>query len=171
VAHSGKVGGGLLGVLKGAPFFCHVASCVPLMLLVCITTADVLARYLFRSSVPDAAEISGMLLGLCISLSLAYTTLKGEQVTFDLVVNRLRGRARIASDAVTLLLSGLLFATIAWQTVKRALDSMKAGEYVGAMEMPVWPAKAVFAVGCLLTAGVLLSLSIGAFRRLFRKTG
>ena len=130
---------------------------------------DVVARYVFASSVPDTAEISGMLLGLCISLSLAYTTLRGEQVRFDLVVNRLPAQARAVADVVTLLVSAALFALIAWQTVKRVLYSMKGGEYIGAMEIPVWPAKSVFAFGCLLTALVLAVLFGSALRRLLNR--
>lgn len=156
----------LLKLLGNVPRYCHLASCAPLMVLVCITTADVAARYIFASSVPDTAEISGMLLGICISLSLAFTTLQGEQVRFDLVVSRLPVRARIAADVITLLISAALFTVIAWQTVKRVLYSMKGGEYIGAMEIPIWPAKSVFAFGCLLTALVLAAMFACAVRRL-----
>ena len=132
---------------------------------------DVVARYVFASSVPDTAEISGMLLGICISLSLAYTTLQGEQVRFDLVVSRLPARARAVADVGTLLVSSVLFALVAWQTVKRVLYSMKGGEYIGAMEIPVWPAKSVFAFGCLMTALVLAALFASALRRLLSRQG
>lgn len=161
----------MLNVLRNVPRYCHVATFVPLMALVCITTMDVVARYVFASSVPDTAEISGMLLGICISLSLAFTTMRGEQVRFDLVVTRLPGRARIAADVITLLLSAALFAVIAWQTVKRVIYSMKGGEYIGAMEIPVWPAKSIFALGCLLTALVLAALFASAVRRLLNRRG
>ena len=129
---------------------------------------DVVARYVFSSSVPDTAEISGMLLGICISLSLPYTTLKGEQVGFDLVVNRLSARARVVADVVTLFVAAALFTLMAWQTVRRVLYSMNSGEYIGAIEIPIWPAKSVFAIGCLLTALVLAALFVSALRRLLK---
>jgi len=155
--------------LKALPRYCHVATCVPLVLLVIFTTADVIARYAFASSVPDTAEVSGMLLGICISLSFAFTTQQGMQVRFDMVANRLRGRVRLVAEIVTLALSTALFATIAWQTVKRVLYSMHSGEYIGAMEIPVWPAKAVFGLGMILTAFVLAALLGGALRRLLAR--
>lgn len=153
------------GLLKNVPRICHFASCIPLFVLVAITTMDVVARYFFRSSVPDTAEISGMLLGICISLALPFTTLKGEQVRFDLVVRMLPARARALADGIALFLATALFVLIAWQTVRRVLYSMSGGEYIGAMEIPIWPAKAVFAFGCLLTAVVLATLFVSALRR------
>ena len=110
-----------------------------------------------------------MLLGICISLSFAFTTQQGMQVRFDMVANRLRGRVRLVAEIVTLALSTALFATIAWQTVKRVLYSMHSGEYIGAMEIPVWPAKAVFGLGMILTAFVLAALLGGALRRLLAR--
>ena len=156
----------MLNVFKNVPRYCHLASCIPLLILVAITTMDVVARYVFKSSVPDTAEISGMLLGICISLALPLTTLKGEQVRFDMVVGMLPARPRAIADGIALFLGAVLFVLIAWQTVRRVLYSMNSGEYIGAMEIPIWPAKAVFAFGCLLTAVVLATLFVSAFRRL-----
>lgn len=152
--------------LEALPRYCHLASCLPLMMLVGITTADVVARYAFGTSVPDTAELSGMLLGVCISLSFAFTTSSGMQVRFDLVANRLRGRLRRACETITLALSTALFAIVAWQTWKRVLYSKESGEYIGSMEIPIWPAKAVFGVGAVLTALVLAALLVGSVRRL-----
>lgn len=156
-------------VLKNVPRLCHLASCLPLFILVAITTMDVVARYAFRSSVPDTAEISGMLLGICISLSLPFATMEGGQVRFDLVLNMLPRRARLIADAGTLLVSVALFVLIAWQTVKRVGYSMRGGEYIGSLEIPIWPAKSVFAFGCLLTALVLAALFVGTFHRLLNR--
>jgi TRAP-type C4-dicarboxylate transport system permease small subunit len=154
----------LLRFLGAVPRYCHVASGVPLLLLVAITTADVIARYLLASSVPDAAEVSAMLLGICISLSFAFTTYSGMQVRFDLVANRMRGRLRRACETAMLGLSTVLFAVVAWQTWKRVLYSKESGEYIGSLEIPIWPAKAVFGVGAVLTALVLAALLFASVR-------
>ena len=161
----------MLRLLKELPRYCHVASCAPLMLLVGITTADVVARYALGSSVPDTTEVSGMLLGICISLSFAFTTSQGMQVSFDLVVSRFRRRARVAAQVLTLALSTALFAIVAWQTGRRVLYSMQSGEYIGALEIPVWPAQAVFALGTILTALVLAALLVAALRQPGRQAG
>jgi TRAP-type C4-dicarboxylate transport system permease small subunit len=156
----------LFRVLKGVSRFCHLACAIPLFALVAITSADVVARYFLSSSVPDTAEISGMLLGICISLSLPYVTLLREQVRFDLVLGILPLRAQALADVVTLSVSTALFGLIAWQTVKRVLYSMSGGEYIGSLEIPVWPAKSLFAFSCLLTAIVLAALWVAALRQL-----
>lgn len=156
-------------VLKNVPRLCHLVSCLPLFILVAITTMDVVARYVFNTSVPDTAEISAMLLGICISLSLPFATLRQEQVRVDMVVNRLPARGRAVAEVVTLFVSTVLFALIAWQTIKRVLYSMNSGEYIGAMEIPIWPAKSVFAISCLLTALVLAALFVSALRRVLSR--
>jgi TRAP-type mannitol/chloroaromatic compound transport system permease small subunit len=156
----------MAAILRRVLRWCHLFSAVPILALVLITTADVIARYFLASSVRDTAEISGMLLGVSISLSLAFTTFRQEQVRFDLVVSRLPGRVRTAADILTFFVSAALFGLIAWQTLSRVLYSMRSGEYVGEMEIPVWPAKAVFAAGCFLTALGLVALFIAAVGRI-----
>ena len=156
----------MIRALKSVPRLCHLACAIPLFALVAITSADVVARYFMSSSVPDTAEISGMLLGICISLSLPYVTLRQEQVRFELVLGLLPLRARAVADVVMLSIGTALFGLIAWQTVKRVLYSMKGGEYIGSLEIPVWPAKSLFAFSCLLTAIVLAALWVAALRHL-----
>ena len=160
----------MIRALKGVSRLCHRACAIPLFALVAITSADVVARYFMSSSVPDAAEISGMLLGICISLSLPYVTLQREQVRFDLVLGTLPPRARALADTITLAIGTTLFALIAWQTVKRVLYSMMSGEYIGSLEIPIWPAKALFAFSCLLTAIVLAALWVAALRHFVNRS-
>lgn len=140
------------------------ASCLPLFVMIVLTSSDVVARYALSTSVPDTAELSAMMLGLSISLSLAHTTLNGEQVRFDLLLGRLRPTSRMIVDALNLLISASIFVLIFWQAVKRVGDSFGSGEYIGSMEVPLWPAKAVFALGCGLTALALVAALVASLR-------
>lgn len=148
---------------------CHYAACVVILLLVLVTTADVLARYVLASSVPDATEISGMLLGICIALSLPFVTLQEEQVRFDMVVGALAPRRRAFADMISHLIAACMFALLGWQAAQRALASLSSAEFIGQLEIPVWPTKTLFALSCGLTALVLLFLAASAFVKI-RKT-
>ena len=134
----------------------HSLSCVPLIILIAITSADVVARYAFNSSVPDTAEISAMMLGVAISLALPVTTHGDEQVKFGVFVDRMPAGIKRWARIVSLFVPTVLFALIAWGAFVRVSNSYLGGEYIGALEIPIWPAKLVFAVACLLTAMVLL---------------
>lgn len=146
---------------------CHLASCIPLAVLVVITSADVIARYALAASVPDTIEISSLMLGLLISLALASAT--GDQVRFDVLLNMLPPRAQVVVEIFTASLSTIVFLLMGWEAVKRSAQSKAVGEYVGSMEILVWPAKSVFALGCLLTAATLLATVIFNLRRLFAR--
>jgi TRAP-type C4-dicarboxylate transport system permease small subunit len=145
---------------------CHTATIVPLLALVMITTIDVIARYLFKTAVLDTIEISGMLLGTVISIAFALTTYKEEHVKFSMIVDRFPARAQMVTEVITFFLSAGIFILMAWQAVNRVIYSIKSGEFTGAMEIPIWPVKLVFAFGCLLTSLSLIIRFVTAFRRL-----
>jgi TRAP-type C4-dicarboxylate transport system permease small subunit len=152
----------LLGRLMQA---CHDLSCVPLVILVVITTADVIARYALASSVPDTIEISGLMLGLLISLALAPVTYEDRQVGIEGLRAILPPKLRIGADAFVRLAGASIFGLMGWQAVERSAYSFQIGEYVGALEIQLWPVKSVFAFGALLTCLGLIILLVRSFRR------
>lgn len=144
-------------------FICAVAgrlnfvSGVVILIMVVIMSMDVVFRYLLKRSVLDTMELSSLLLGTVTSLALAFVTDKGEHVSFTLLTDRLSIRGREVSRFITLLISTALFVLLTWQTIVRAISSLKSGEFIGSMETPLWPSKFLFAFGCLLTLLVLVT--------------
>ena len=143
---------------------CHLASCFFLVLLVLISTVDVIMRYLFASFVPDTIELSGMMLGLCISFALAPVTYSQRQVGLNVVRSVLSPTASLVSETLMRILIASIFGLMGWQAFIRASKSYGYGEYSGSMQIPSWPPKMVFAFACVLTAVSVLALSVKLVR-------
>lgn len=141
------------------------ASLVPLVILVVLIVTDVAARYLFNSAVSSALEISELLLSMLISLSLGYTTYLKENFAVAFVVEKLPEKAQRILEAVSCCIASGVCFVLTTQAVTQAIYSTKGLEFSGALQFPVYPTKWVFALGCFLTAVVLLIQFFSALRR------
>lgn len=135
----------------------HLLSGWAIIAMTLIMSLDVISRYALKTSLLDTIEISSMLLGAVTSLALASVTKTEEHIGFTLLVERLSTRGQSLARAVTLLVSTALFSLLTWQTTKRAISALSSGDFVGSLEIPVWPSRFLFALGCFLTVLVLLS--------------
>jgi TRAP-type C4-dicarboxylate transport system permease small subunit len=143
----------------------HLLSGMAVIAMMLIMSLDVLFRYVLKTSLLDTLEISSMLLGAVTSLALASVTDQGEHIRFSLLTDRLSTRAQGLANAVTLMISAALFSVLTWQTTIRAISTLRKGEFTGSLQIPLWPGRFLFALGCLLTALVLLTQLITVFRR------
>jgi TRAP-type mannitol/chloroaromatic compound transport system permease small subunit len=75
------------------------------LLLVAVTFADVVMRYLFRTSFVFVQELEWHLFAVLFLVAAGYAHLKGDHVRVDIVYARLSPRARARVDLV----GGLLF--------------------------------------------------------------
>ncbi len=133
----------------------NVLSYINICFLVCLTVVtviDVIARYVFNTSFIDAMTLSSYLLAIINALALPGITLGKGHVQVDLIYNRLPAGLRRALDSFSSLLAGILFSLMAWFAFAKAAHSLRRGIYKGWMKLPEYPAKYLFAFGCLLTA-------------------
>jgi len=123
-----------------------------LVSLTVVTVIDVIARYIFNTSFIDAMTLSSYLLAIINALALPGLTFAKGHVQVDLVYQRLSSGARLVLDAFNNLLAGILFSVLTWFAFAKATYSFRRGIYKGWMKLPEYPAKFLFAFGCLLTA-------------------
>ena len=141
----------------------HFLSGIAIIAMTCIMSLDVISRYLLKTSLLDTIEISSMLLGAVVSLALPSVTHVEEHIRFSLLTDRLSTRAQGLARAVTLIISVALFSLLTWQTTKRSFSTLRSGEFIGSLQIPLWPTRFLFAFGCLLTVLVLLTQLISFF--------
>ncbi|MEO0248902.1 MAG: TRAP transporter small permease [candidate division WOR-3 bacterium] len=141
-----------------------IVTVVPVIGMTAIMALDVIARYTLRRAFLDTLEISSMLLGMTISLALASVTYKGEHVQFTMLIERLSPKAQGSAAILTLLITLVVFGALTWQATIRAFSSMREGEFVGSMELPIWPVKLVFAFCCLITMMALATNLVSSVR-------
>jgi len=143
----------------------HFLSGMAIVAMMAIMALDVIARYALKTSLLDTIEISSMFLGAVTSLALVSVTKEEEHIRFSLLIDRLSTRTQNLAKAVTLVISAALFSMLTWQTTIRAIASVRSGEFIGSLEIPLWPGRFLFALGCFLTALVLLTQLINVFHR------
>ncbi|WP_299565473.1 TRAP transporter small permease [uncultured Sulfitobacter sp.] len=152
------------GVISRVLDFCLSLACIPLCILVLLTACDVFARYALGSSVPDRIELSGLMLGLTVSLALAPVTFSRRQVEVDFVTPHLPALAQKIVRSVVLLIAAAVFGLMAWQAGVRTIKSHSINEFVGSLMVQLWPLKAVFTFGVTLTCLALIWMAIQTWR-------
>ena len=135
----------------------HFLSGIAIVVMTILMTLDVVARYALKSGVSDTIEISSMLLGAVTALALASVTQRGDHIRFSVLTDILSTRAQRLAQVVTLLIAVVMFGLMTWQATIRSITNMRTGEYVGSLQIPIWPIRMLFAFGCLLTFLVLVS--------------
>ena len=92
-----------------------IAASAILMAMMCLTFADVVARYVFNRPIRGGFEVTELLLLVLIFAGLPLVSHADEHVTMDFIDRLLRGRARAwLSRSVDLLVAALMFF-MAWQ--------------------------------------------------------
>ncbi|GAA2181300.1 hypothetical protein GCM10009847_22580 [Leucobacter tardus] len=136
-----------------------------LVVLMLATVADVLVRWITRSSLPGMIEIAETALVTSVFLGLAWTSIQGGHVAVSIVTDRLSPRsARAVSTLVWALSAGIL----AWMSVAlfvRAAQSTSASETrFGLVQWPIWPMRWIIAVGVVLWTVVAIVNLVRALR-------
>lgn len=123
-----------------------VLAALLLVPLVLATTWEVVSRYAFNAPTIWAYEIGYTLTGAHFLLALAYTLRQGEHIRIDVLSGHLSPQARRVIDTLVyaLVLPILLWITFTlWHYMA---DGHARGETSGqsALNLPVWPFRAVF---------------------------
>ena len=138
-----------------------------IMIMMFLTTADVISRYVFNSPIIGVFEISQVLLVGVVFLGLAYVqTMKGH-VKVDVVTSWLPQRAQLTLDTFGYIVGFLIMAVITWRSGVSAWTAWVTKEHtMGLIHMPFWPGKSLVPFGTSLLCLRLLSDIIGNFAHL-----
>ena len=122
------------------------SSIVALMIL--LTAADVIFRYIFASPLPGVVDLCEMLLAGIVYLTIAYVQRKKGHVRVDVFIERLQGPPRITLEIAVLILSLISFGIVTWQVGLYAWDCWITKDHtIGLMAYPIWPAATVVTIG------------------------
>lgn len=145
-----------------------VLAALLLVPLVLATTWEVVSRYALHAPTIWAYEIGYTLTGAHFMLALAYTLRQGEHIRIDVLSTLLPPEVRRTIDTIVyaLVLPILIWLSITlWHYMA---DGFARGETSGqsALNLPVWPFRAVFALAiATLALQVLCELLKSLFRR------
>ena len=136
--------------------YCVVFASVAVLAMMVIAAADVVGT-LFSVPISGAFEFVAMLMVLVVFLALPDAEYRDQHIAVDLVTARLRPRGKHILAIVNGLIALVFFGAMAWQGWKLFFDSWAIREYSGgAVRFPIYPAKALFAIGVSVSVLVIV---------------
>jgi TRAP-type mannitol/chloroaromatic compound transport system permease small subunit len=122
------------------------------LIVVLVSTANALTRYLFNFSSNAFLEIQWYLFGMIFLSCSGYTLLRNEHVRIDLVSDRLSKRAQTWIDILGILFflmpMAIAIMVLSWPVFVHALQSNEMSNSAGGLI--VWPARLMIPAGFLL---------------------
>ncbi len=126
------------------------------ILMLALTVADIIGVKIFKSPIPGAIEIVAFLGVIITAFGMAYTQAQHGNIQVEFFVMRLPKRIRAACGVFTSLLGFILFALLAWQSVKYGISLQQSGEVSMTSRIPFYPFVYAIAFCCLPVCFVLL---------------
>ena len=127
---------------------------VVVMLL--LTTADVIGIKIFRSPIPGAIEIVAFLGVVITAFSIAYTQAQHGHIQVEFFVLRLPKRVKAGVNALVTLMGIALFFLLSWQSFEYGLTLQNSGEVSMTSRIPFYPFVYAIAFCCIPVCLVLL---------------
>jgi len=124
-------------------------ACVSLMVMVLVTSAEVVLR-LFRVSLTGAYDIVKIAAAITIAAALPYTTAIKGHVAIEYFFQKLGRRGRVVLDALMRLGGMALFGLLAWGCVDYGNSLRVKGEVSMTLQLPIFWVPYVLAVSCVL---------------------
>lgn len=124
-----------------------------LMALLFYTVLDVALRYIFNAPFRGSLEFTQFLMSVIVFLGLAYCGWTGGHIAVDIFERQLSGPRLRYLPALLSLVSGILFAAIAWYSLQNGLMNMQRVSNM--LRWPYYPFIFVTAFGCAVYASVL----------------
>ena len=140
-----------------------------LSLMMFLTFADVLLRYVFNSPIPGAAELIQFMMGILVSFSVVYCAYKKSHISVDLLVENFPDSTKRVLECFMRLLALLLFLPIAWQSFVYISVEFHSGLVSPVLYIPVYPFIAIVAVAFVILCLTLLVDFLGLLSEVVSK--
>ncbi len=153
-------------VLLHAERAAALCAAVAVLGMMLVGSLDVIGTAAFSSPLPGAYEFTETLMVASIFLALALSQREGKQIRVELLSERLQPRGRAILDVVAGLLSGFVYALIAWYGWIEVAESWQIGEVTsGLVRLPLWPSKLALGLGATLMTIQCVAGAVAALRR------
>ncbi|WP_370312371.1 TRAP transporter small permease [Sagittula sp.] len=112
---------------------------IVLGLVTILIVASAIGRYGFARPVPDAFDLSRLVLGVAVAWGLASVAWHGTHIKVDLLAQALSPRARTAVNAFAWFVLLVFTALLVWKIGERTLAAMSGGDATMDLRLPHWP--------------------------------
>ncbi|MFD1798187.1 TRAP transporter small permease [Paracoccus aurantiacus] len=161
---------GLNQLLRRFASIVETVAAICLAVVTILIFVSALGRYLFSAPIPDAFDISRLLLGLAIAWGYAVLGYRGGHICVDLLVEALPERPRRALEVIAQAILLIFTFALAWKLFDRVISAYNSTEATSDLRFPVWPFIGGIWLGvaaAVLTtlAGLILMISGGPLQR------
>ncbi|MGY6697578.1 MAG: TRAP transporter small permease [Roseinatronobacter sp.] len=138
--------------------FCTAVETIAAVLIACVTlliVASAIGRYLVASPVPDAFDISRLLLGACMMWGFAVVGYRGGHISVDLFTLGLPERGRRWIEVFAWLVLLFFVALLVWKMHARVHSAWRSNEATFDLRLPVWPLLGLIWLGAVASLGTI----------------
>lgn len=141
-----------MGIIDIVGFF----SLVTIVIMMMLTTTDVVLRYLFDRPILGSMEMTELLMVSVAGLSLAWCTLKSGHIRVDIITNMFSKKTNKMIDIINYILTGIICAFIVPALINRYIEGEKLDIRTYVLRIPEGPFVLLLTFGYFLTFLVLI---------------
>ncbi|PTW52947.1 TRAP-type mannitol/chloroaromatic compound transport system permease small subunit [Breoghania corrubedonensis] len=112
-----------------------------------IVSASAIGRYLLSMPIPDAFDVSRLMMGVAILWGLASVGYRGSHIKVDLLAEILPARIRRWIDIFAWTVLLVFTCLFAWMLMSRVGSYYASGQVTSDLRMPIWPFFALMWLG------------------------
>jgi TRAP-type C4-dicarboxylate transport system permease small subunit len=127
-----------------------------LFTMMCLTTVDVVGRYIFNRPITGVFELTEYLVLILIFSFIGYTQSQKGHVAVDILLPLLPPRLKKLIDVANHLICLALMGLITWMGVAKALELKVVGEASPNLHIPAYPFAFYLVLGCFVMCIELL---------------
>ena len=131
-------------------------SALALGILLAVTFASVIMRYVFNAPILGSNEIIQLASVVLVMLAMPGAAQAGIHIRGDVFDERIGAIGRFAGDVLTRAISVYLLGILAWRAWGKLLDAAEFGDTTNMLRIPLWPFYGLLILGSVLYALVLL---------------
>lgn len=143
--------------LDGCEWGLTLVAALATFAMMLLTTADAVGRYLFNRPILIAYELTtNYLMVAVVFLAMPYAYRQGANIRVTFLVDRLGRMPRVVVDHAVQLVSIAYCTALVFATFQQARHVLGTGTTFATLDLPLWPAHVVVAVGLFLTTLMML---------------
>jgi TRAP-type C4-dicarboxylate transport system permease small subunit len=116
-----------------------------------------IGRYAFAAPIPDAFDVSRLILGVAVLWGFASVGYRGAHIKVDLVAEVAPARLCFWLDVIASVVLLLFTCVLAWMLLGRVESAYASNEATFDLRLPVWPWLAVIWLGVLASVFTIIS--------------
>lgn len=112
-----------------------------------LVVASAIGRYGFASPIPEAFDISRLMLGVAIMWGFASLGFRGSHIKVDVLVELMSPPMRRLVDLFAWTVLLVFTVLLSWKMFDRVASAYRSGEATFDLRLPAWPFLALICVG------------------------